>query len=85
MLVRRERCTVASSLVKSYPDEVRPNVVTTHQSAAQIPKRENMIKAASKNNLNTSHGGRWLAWPQSVVPLAVKLVAFDGQFGEFLV
>ena len=42
-------------------------------------------KDASKNNLNTSHDGRWLGWPQSVVPLAVKLVAFDGQFGEFLV
>ena len=42
-------------------------------------------KQPSKNNLNTSCGGRSLAWPQSVVPLAVKLVAFDGQFGEFLV
>ena len=44
-----------------------------------------IAKDSSKNNLNTSHNGRWLAWPQSVVPLAVKLVAFDGQFGEFLV
>jgi hypothetical protein len=47
MLVRRECCAVASSLVKRYHDEVRPNVVTTHQSAAQTPKRENMIRLST--------------------------------------
>jgi hypothetical protein len=47
MPVRREYCAVASSLVKNYPNEVRPNVVTTHQSAAQTPKRENMIKLST--------------------------------------
>jgi hypothetical protein len=40
--------TPSTALVESYPDnDVRPNEVTTHQSAAQSPKRENMIKLST--------------------------------------
>jgi transposase, IS5 family len=51
----------------------------------EAERAKNRTKDASKNNLNTSCCGRLLAWSQSVVPLSMKLVAFDRQLGQFLV